>query len=205
VTSTLPTSSTAAARTAGGRPRHPDTDRAILEATFRLLVGEGYEAMSMEGVAAAAGVAKTTVYRRYPTKRDLVLAAMNEVAHFPSDVPDDMPTRDALRRLLGEGAHAIIDSGAWRVMASLLAADAREPGLMDTFRARLIDPRRTVAIRIIERGIERGEVRPDADPRLVTEMFAGAIFARRMILGEEVTEAWLDELMVSLWAAIEAR
>ena len=60
-----------------GRPRDVDVDRRILAATFRQLVDVGYGALSIEAVAAEAGVAKTTIYRRHPSKAELVVAALN--------------------------------------------------------------------------------------------------------------------------------
>lgn len=186
-----------------GRPRHPDIDRAILTATFHQLVEVGYGNLSVEAVAAAAGVAKTTIYRRYPTKRDLVIAALQVEIPFPSP-PPDADTRSALRSVVEVIIHAIVDSGAIRILGSLLVEDPREPDLLATFRRRLLEPRRALVIELLRRGIERGEVRPDADPLIVTEMMAGAIFGHHAILGERTTEAWVDGLMDHVWAAIRA-
>jgi AcrR family transcriptional regulator len=65
---------------ARGRPRDPAIDRAILDAALRLLAEQGYDGMSLEAVAGAAGVGKTTIYRRYPGKRELVVAAISSIA-----------------------------------------------------------------------------------------------------------------------------
>ena len=184
-----------------GRPRHPDTDRAILGATFRLLVEGGYGNLSIEAVAAAAGVAKTTIYRRYPAKRDLVVAALQVEAPFPGP-PLDTDTRSALRAVVEQLIHSMIDTGAVRILGSLLVEEGREPGLLGVFRTRLLEPRRGLVLDLLARGVERGEVRPDVDPLLVTEMMAGAIFAHHVILGETADPAWLDGLIDHVWAAI---
>jgi len=184
-----------------GRPRHPDTDRAILEATFRQLVEVGYGSLSIEAVAAAAGVAKTTIYRRFPTKRDLVLAALERGTSFvpPVDAPD---TRAAIEAFVRQALVAMVDSGAIRVLGSLLVEDRREPGLLDVFRKRLLEPRRAIVVELIRDGVRRGEIRPDIDPLIVTEMIAGAIFGHHAILGQVADEAWIEALVDHVWAAI---
>jgi AcrR family transcriptional regulator len=187
-----------------GRPRDVDVDRRILAATFRQLVDVGYGALSIEAVAAEAGVAKTTIYRRHPTKAELVVAALNvEVPFAPPS--GDVFGREALDRFVHQAIAMLIESGAIRILGSLLVEDAREPGLLDAFRARLIGPRRQLVEEMLRHGIERGEIRPDIDPLIVTEMIAGAIFGHHAILGLAGTEEWVESLVDHVWAAIEAR
>lgn len=187
-----------------GRPRDAEVDRRILAATFRQLVEVGYGALSIEAVAAEAGVAKTTIYRRHPTKAGLAVAALNvEVPFAPS--PPDVGAREALDRFVHQAIAMLIESGAVRILGSLLVEEAREPGLLDAFRARLIGPRRVLVEQMLRRGIERGEIRPDIDPMIVTEMIAGAIFGHHAILGLPGSEEWVQKLIDHVWAAIAAR
>ena len=184
-----------------GRPRDADADRRILAATFRQLVDVGYGALSIEAVAAEAGVAKTTIYRRHPTKAELAVAALSvEVPFIPPT--GDLPAREALDRFVRQAIVMLIDSGAVRILSSLLVEEAREPGLLDAFRARLIGPRRQVVEGMLRAGIERGEIRPDIDPLIVTEMIAGAIFGHHVILGLRGTDEWVESLVDHVWAAI---
>ncbi len=187
-----------------GRPRDRDADDRILLAAFEQLVRVGYAGLSIEAVAAEAGVAKTTVYRRYPTKRDLVIAALREETPF-DPVPADLSAHDALERFVRQAIHALIDSGAVRILGSLLVEDQREPGLLDVFRERILGPRRGLVMAMLQRGIERGEIRPDIDPLVVTEMVAGAVFGHHLILGLTATDEWVESLVEHIWAAIEAR
>ena len=189
--------------TGRGRPRHPDTDRAILAATFRQLVEVGYGNLTIEAVASAAGVAKTTIYRRYPTKRELAIAALQVELPFP-DPPTDLDAHSALRVVVEAVLRGMVESGAIRILGSLLVEDAREPDLLATFRQRLLEPRRALVMELLRRGVERGELRPDVDPLIVTEMMAGAIFGHHAILGEKTTDAWVDGLVDHIWAAIRA-
>ena len=189
---------------ARGRPRDRGADDRILLAAFEQLVRVGYGGLSMEAVAAEAGVAKTTVYRRYPTKRDLVVAALREETPFPP-APADLPAREALERFVRQAITTLIDSGAVRILGSLLVEDQREPGLLDVFRQRILGPRRAIIVAMLQRGIERGEIRPDMDPLVVTEMIAGAVFGHHVILGLTATDDWVDSLVDHVWAAIAAR
>lgn len=187
-----------------GRPRSPRADAAILGATMRLLVADGYESLSIERVAAEAGVAKTTIYRRYPAKRDLVIAALlaaSDVLPPPGPVDD---LRAALERLVEDVVEGLVRSGAIRVLASLMAADAREPGLMDAFRARVVEPRRQLIAEMLRAGVARGELRPDVDPLVVAEMLAGAVVAHHLILGATADAAWASALADTLWHAVAA-
>ena len=174
-----------------GRPRDAEVDRRILAATFRQLVAD-------------AGVAKTTIYRRYPTKAGLAVAALSVEVPFPAP-PPELDARAALERFVHTALTMLIESGAIRVLGSLLVEEAREPGLLDTFRARLLAPRRELVEQMLRRGIERGEIRPDIDPFIVTEMIAGAIFGHHAILGLRGDKAWVDKLVDHVWAAIVAR
>ena len=187
-----------------GRPRDAATDERILTATFKQLVSVGYGGLSIEAVAAEAGVAKTTIYRRYPTKRQLVMAALNREVPF-APPPPDVPAREGLALFVRVGIRMLIDSGAVRVLASLLVEDQREPGLLDAFRANLVEPRRAQVVEMLRHGVERGEIRTDVDPYVVTEMVAGAIFAHHVVLGQPTTEVWIEQLVDHVWHAIERR
>jgi AcrR family transcriptional regulator len=186
-----------------GRPRDASADHRILAATFRQLVAVGYPGLSVEAVAAEAGVAKTTIYRRYPTKRDLAIAALSQEAPFPPP-PAELRGRDAIERFVRQAVAMLIESGAVRILGSLLTEDQRDPGILAAFRARVLEPRRAVVTGMLQRGIERGEIRPDIDPLVVTEMIAGAVFGHHVILGQPTTDAWVASLVDHVWAAIRA-
>jgi AcrR family transcriptional regulator len=186
-----------------GRPRDARADEAILAATFRQLIEVGYGALSIESVAAEAGVAKTTIYRRHPTKKDLVIAAMTAATPFQPP-PLDLPSRQALELFVRTAIHLLIDSGAFRILGSLLIEDRREPGLLDTFRTQLLTPRRGMVEAVLRRGVERGEIRDDIDPLVVTEMIAGAVIGHHAILGLHGDDAWIRNLIDHVWRAIAA-
>jgi len=184
-----------------GRPRDTRADGAILAATFRQLIDVGYGALSIESVAAAAGVAKTTIYRRHPTKKDLVIAAMTAATPFQPP-PPELPAREALEIFIRTAIKLLIETGAFRILGSLLIEERREPGLLATFRTQLLAPRRAMVETMLRRGMERGEIRPDIDPLIVTEMIAGAVMGHHVILGLASSEAWIRGLVDHVWHAI---
>jgi AcrR family transcriptional regulator len=187
-----------------GRPRSEAADQRILAATFQQLVEVGFGALSIEAVAAQAGVAKTTIYRRYATKSDLVVAALRvEVPFVPPS--EALPAREALDAFVHQAIGMLVDSGAIRILGSFLVEEAREPGLLDVFRSRVLEPRRRIVEGMLRRGIERGEIREDIDPLIVTEMIAGAILGHHAILGLTGTDAWVSALVDHIWEAIRAR
>ena len=176
-----------AARTPG-RPRDPEVDRAILEATSELLAEDGFDGLTIEAVAARAGVGKTTVYRRWPSKIPLVVDALSH-QKMPASlvVPDDMTTRDALVRVLSELVRAHGNEPTGRILAGLVDAMSRDAELADAVRAGLVSTRRNVVFGLIERGIARGEIRPDVDVEVVADLLGGPIVMRTLITGRPVT------------------
>jgi AcrR family transcriptional regulator len=191
-------------RRAPGRPRDPEVDRAILAATFRLLVDEGYASLSIEAVAAAAGVGKTTIYRRHPTKRDLVVAAIAAGARIDPP-PAETGTRAAMGSLIRQAVHALLTAHGVRILGTLLVEERREPDLLDVFRARLLEPRRSILLGILRTGIERGEVRPDADLDVVTEMILGSVIAHYVRTGRYDEDGWVEAVLETAWAAVAVR
>jgi AcrR family transcriptional regulator len=185
------------------RPRSARADEAILETALRLLVEQGYDGMSMEAVAAAAGVGKPTIYRRYPSKRELVLAAVTRLA---ASLPPALDTGDVRVDLLAflAPAFGVFQSGVgFAVLGTLLAREREDPALIELFRTRIIRPRMHLAGELLRRGIARSELRADAPVESVVQMLAGAIFARH-VAGQPADSAWLHGLIDTLWRGLAA-
>lgn len=172
-----------------GRPRDPQADRAILQATIELLSEEGYEGLSIESVAARAGVGKTTVYRRWPSKEPLVVDAIKRFKAPVDPMPprEDEPTREALVRLLGTFTKTVGHSATGRMMAGLVAEMSRNPELAKAVRAGILEHRRELIRAILHRGIDRGEIRPDVDVEVVADMLGGAVVMRVLLTGGTVS------------------
>lgn len=193
---------TAPAVRAPGRPRDPAVDRTILEATIRLLAEQGYDAMSLEGVAAAAGVGKTTIYRRYPGKRDLVVAAIASIAASLPPPADTGSARHDLRAFLRQALDVLRRDGlGFAMMGTLLVKERVEPGLIEEFRRAVILPRMALGAAIVRRGIVRNEIRPDVDVDAVVQLLAGS-FLSRHLAGQPDDDAWLDAIVDLLWEGL---
>jgi len=182
---------------APGRPRSVEADRAILAATVELLACEGYAGLSMEGVAARAGVGKATVYRRWPSKTDLVVHALRCVTAKREMVPDTGTVRGDLVAYLTHMLHKVRGSEAGRIMPGLLAELSRNPELAAAFRQGFVEPRRAEVAGALRRGIERGELRPDFDVDLVVDL-GSAVFHHRMMLTGMPIDDGLPERLADL-------
>ena len=172
----------APATRAPGRPRDPQADRAILKATIELLAEDGFGGLSIEAVAARAGVGKTTVYRRWPSKVPLVVDALTHMKPpMAVPIPEDMTTRDALMRFLKELTRSRGNDPNAGILAGLVDAMSRDTELAEAVRVGLLSGRRRVVFDLIERGIARGEIRPDADVEVVGALHLGPQKKRNQI------------------------
>jgi AcrR family transcriptional regulator len=157
-----------------GRPRSAAADGAIFTKTLELLTDEGLRGLSVEKVAEQAGVAKTTIYRRFPTKRDLVRAALASVAGFGQiDPPDTGSIRGDLHELARARVHVLKRTRTQLLMPRLMAEAASDPELHALILTVFANPARDVVIRALRRGVERGELREDVDVELLTDLLAG--------------------------------
>ena len=170
-----------------GRPRSAEADEAILEAAVELFAEVGLEGMTVEGVAARAGVGKATIYRRYPCKVDLVVAAARCFTQGPELPPDTGSTRGDLRALVDGLIALLTTTPLGRVLPILIAARTRVAEL-DRAYADIVAEKRARSTIVVRRAIERGDLRPDVDPELVIDCYVSPIFYRFL-----VTNAPLDD------------
>lgn len=163
-----------------GRPRSERAEQAILAATIDLLAEHGIGGLSIEAVAARAGVAKTTVYRRWSGKDDLLMDAIVALSG-PPPVPPAGSVRDQLISLLAY-VRAMEAGHEWGTLLRRLSADAaRHPKLLDEFWRRIVAPRREVMYGVLRRGIAEGLIRPDADLELLADLLVGPVLLRSVI------------------------
>ena len=142
-----------------GRPRRPDVDWAILEATLDAFIQDGYEGMSVDGVAERAGVAKATVYRRWPSKQELLIAAGQHLYEEHVHFPDSGELRTDLVTLLRVVRHMATQTKAGQAMPRMVREVAAGTSLGRAFQERVLLPRFRLAKQILARAQERGELR----------------------------------------------
>ena len=165
-----------------GRPRSQEADRAILTATVELLAERGLAAMSIEEVAARAGVGKTTIYRRWPSKGLLALDAF--VASFREEQPqpDTGTLRGDMLSALHTWVRAVTQTAMGPMLTGLIAEAQHDPELRGAWRDRVLEPLREQHRVMLDRAIARGEIAASVDRDVVLDLFFGAA-EHRLLLG----------------------
>jgi AcrR family transcriptional regulator len=161
-----------------GRPRSAEADIAILEAATAILAERGLAGMSMEEVAARAGVGKATVYRRWPSRGALALDAFMSEFRSQLPLPDTGTLRGDLLAALRAWSRAVSRTRAGRMLAGLLAEAQRDPQLATAWRERVFDPLRAQHKALVESAARRGEISPDTDADVVLDLIFGAAYHR---------------------------
>ncbi|WP_433392694.1 TetR/AcrR family transcriptional regulator [Micromonospora sp. KLBMP9576] len=187
--------STADAPRPPGRPRSVRADEAIIEATLDLLAeGSTTEAISIEAIAARAGVGKATIYRRWPGKGALLHDALRTLKGSPPQ-PTGASVRDDLLLLVGAVGHHI-DSRAARIMPCLVPEVNRTPEQYQLYQS-IIEPRRELMREVLRRGVRSGELRADLDVEVAMAMLTGPMLVQRMLRWHPgLDEATLPERLV---------
>ena len=160
-----------------GRPRSEQAEQAIIEATLDLFAEQGFEGVCVEAVAARAGVGKATIYRRWPNKEELLLAAFGSLkSPFPE--PKGVSVRDDLLAMVEVMCADKADPRKARRYALLLGEGEKYPRLMARYKETIVEPRREAMRAVIRRGIQAGELRPDTDIEIAMLTLTGVIMAR---------------------------
>jgi AcrR family transcriptional regulator len=182
-----------------GRPRNAQAEQAILQATVALLAEVGFGQLSIEAVAARAGVGKPTIYRRWPSKAELVLDAVDRLAPpFPTADTGD-PLTD-LRQIVPELMADLTSSPVARATLAL-AGDAE---MVSRLGERYLRPRRAATADILRRAIAAGELRADIDVEMAIDLMVGASVYRWLVTAQPVdadtARRFVDAVLGSLRA-----
>jgi AcrR family transcriptional regulator len=183
-----------------GRPRSSTADQAILDAALALLADAGYDGLTIEAVADRAGVAKSTIYRRYKDKAELLLAAVECSTAATTVAPDTGSVAGDLFELARNLRRILTTTDVGRTLPATLAATARHPALAHVHRA-FIARRRRNAFAAVERGIERGELGTDTDAELLVDMIVGPLFYRTFVTRAATDDRMLHRLVDAAIAA----
>ena len=188
-----------------GRPRSSDADRAILAAAGSLLASHGLEAMSIEEVAARAGVGKATIYRRWPSKGLLALDAFVVSFSAEQPVPDTGSLRGDLLAALRTWVRAVTTTPNGRLLASLIGFAQHDPELHAAWRDRVLEPLRARHRVMLERAVARGEIPASVDFEVVLDLFFGAA-QHRLLLGHlPMTDHFVESVVDVMLYGIAAR
>ncbi len=185
----------------GGRRRSEATHQAILRATREILVEVGVRGLTVEGVAARAGVAKTTVYRRWKSKDELALAVLIDMVEQFVAVPDLDDTMAEFTAFVSGAIRILGTTLMGRVMQGLVSDFAANPDLADAFQTRVVTVRQNEVRRMVAVAIERGDMRPDADPELLHELLFGPVYYRLLLSGRPLEPDYAVQIVQTVLPA----
>ena len=175
----------------------------MLYAAREELVEHGFTRFRLEHVAARAGVGKATLYRRWPSKEALAQDLLAELAAPHIAVDDLGDTREELYLCVEHALHAVRDTPFGPVIRALLSQVAGNPTIGDPFRATVVRARRDEIAKVVDRGIERGDLRPDADTDVATELLVGPVYFR-LVFGGSLEDDFARRVADAVHAAFRA-
>jgi AcrR family transcriptional regulator len=169
-----------------GRPRSERVHAAILAATAELLGASGYAALTMDGVAERAGVARQTIYRRWSSKLRLVIELLEQLSES-APLPDTGSVRSDIAALYRRYATNIPSAGG-PIIPALIAESLYNDELAGIVRAYIMTRRRQ-AMLVFERAVDRGEIDPAYDREMLVDMISGFSWYRKLIAGIPIADA----------------
>lgn len=168
------------------RKRGAELEQAIRDATIVELASGGYGSITIESVAARAQTGKASIYRRWPTKQDLVVDAVGCLLSGPlksiagPQLSAATSTRDAVLQLVRQATESMTGPNG-NAMRSIMGESLRDEEFASTFECDFYDPRKQELVALLERGVARGEVRPDAVSPLLADLLAGTLIHRFLV------------------------
>jgi AcrR family transcriptional regulator len=187
-----------------GRPRSEQARAAILTATLNLLEQVGFVDLSIEAVAARAGVGKTTIYRWWPSKAVLVADAFMSSVIRETRFPDTGSVREDLRAQMQRLA-AIFRGPRGRILRSLIGGGQSDPELIEAFRNRWLFPRRAEAIGILQRAKDRGELAQELDGNMLLDALYGPLYFRMLAGHGPLSNSFIDDVCDTLMDGIMSK
>jgi AcrR family transcriptional regulator len=174
-----------------GRPRSDEARQSILESTLELLQKTGFEALSIEGIAAHAGVGKATVYRWWPNKAAVVIDAFLTWVEPELQFPKAPTVREQImlqmRRLT-----RLMRGQFGTVLAAIIGAGQSQPEMLEAIRTKWLEPRRKEARLIVQQAQRRGELRSDISADTILDILYAPLYFRLMIGHADVDLTLVD-------------
>jgi AcrR family transcriptional regulator len=171
-----------------------------LAAATEQLLARGYEGLSVSEVAESAGVALTTVYRRWPTKADLAAAVVGDLAAVSNPLPDTGTLEGDLSRLLAQILELLRRPEVERIVRAATTLPASVGGAVEARNA-FFQARTAGSAQLVSRAIARGELPADTDPEVVIEFLVGPAYLRLLLSGRPLDDALLAESVQRTLAA----
>jgi AcrR family transcriptional regulator len=186
-----------------GRPRSQNARKAILQSTLKLLKKKGFTDLSIEAIAAHAGVGKATVYRWWPNKAALVVdafvSAVEPELRYPTKGPAGQAIRSQMRRWT-----EVFRSPLGEIIAAVIGAGQSDPEILKAFHEHWVEPRRVEARKLLVEAMKTGEFRRNLDPDTILDILYGPLYLRLLVrytkLDLQLADQTFDLLMPGLTA-----
>ncbi|WP_091188686.1 TetR/AcrR family transcriptional regulator [Paenibacillus catalpae] len=177
-----------------GRPRNMQTQKAILTASYDLLLESGFDTVTVEKIAERAKVSKATIYKWWPNKAAVVMDGFLFAAAARLPVPD---TGVAFDDIVIHASNLVrfLTSPEGRIIKDLIGGGQFDAGLAEAIRTRYIEPRRLEAGSLLERGVQRGELSKNLDIALGVDLIYGPIFYRLLMTGGTLDDSYVKQLV----------
>jgi AcrR family transcriptional regulator len=170
-----------------------------------LLEERGVDGVTIEAIAERAAVGKQTIYRRWSSRAAVLVEAFLSQDEVTAPVPDSGSLRRDLATFAGVVSASASDGSLRRSVAGLVAASHADPEVGRLFRERFVAPARAAVREVLERGVGRGEVHPDADLEVVIDELLGAIWYRALISGGRLDHTYAEGLAAAVGQGISSR
>ena len=165
-----------------------------MDAVYSLLQKKPVRDLTMEEVAKRAKVGKPTLYKWWPTKANLVLAMLCERMAPNLERPSDLTAEESLRFRVQSLLNAF-QGPFGRIVAGLISESQSEPGILQQFLDRWVNPRRAATIADLQRGKNTGELRSEAEPAVLNDAIFGAIYYRLLLRSGPLTSQFGEDLV----------
>jgi AcrR family transcriptional regulator len=197
------TDSTQTAVAPRGRPRRASARKAIVDATLALLAERGFQAATMEAIALRAGVGRNTIYRRWSSKEELIVEALEELIADLDIREREEDVYSLLLHWVRDFARIFGDPLYGRILPVVLGELQQNPAFAEVYAEQVVRPRYEALVGVLRRAVERGELRRDADVEQIADLLAAPPFVRVLPVGlPPVTERYAEELLETIWHGI---
>ncbi|MEA5092786.1 putative HTH-type transcriptional regulator [bioreactor metagenome] len=186
-----------------GRPRNVATEKAILEASYDLLLEYGFGKVTVEKIAERAKVSKATIYKWWPNKAAVVMDGFLSATMSRLPTPD---TGSVIKDIVIQASNLanFLTTTEGKVITELIGEGQFDCKLAEAYRLRYFNPRRLDSRRILEKGMQRGELKKDLDLELCIDLIYGPLFYRLLVTNEKIDEDIIKALVKYAFAGIKA-
>ncbi|MBV9625762.1 MAG: TetR/AcrR family transcriptional regulator [Acidobacteria bacterium] len=184
-----------------GRPRSERARKAVIRSTLALLKRVGFHELRIEAVARHAGVGKATIYRWWPTKADLVIAAFADAVEPELRFAAAGPVSKSIHQQMKRWS-VVFRSPMGTIVAGMIGAGQSKPEILRAFRRHWVEPRRMEARKLLRRALRQGEMRNGLDPDFILDLLYGPLYLRLLLKHASLHENFVNTVFAVLWPAL---